>query len=135
MEAPAEEENTGPSGLGAFFGRSGEASGGDGTGSGTKWDNNAARQWRQTEELAEQDIFCQRACRQGAGADTWEFAHNLSKNLCAHLLPLSHRILQTAASCSLPPSLPPSIATTFYALPRLPVAATSVSGIPAPDLF
>jgi len=56
MEAP-EEEDTGPSGLGAFFGRSTRAPGGGGNGGGPQYDFDGARRRRQAEELAEQGIF------------------------------------------------------------------------------
>ena len=55
MEAP-KEEDSGPSGLGAFFGRSTRAGGGGGRGS-SRWDGDAARPWRQAEELAERGIL------------------------------------------------------------------------------
>ena len=52
MEAP-KEEDSGPSGLGAFFGRSTRAD----SGGSSRWDGNAARRRRQAEELAERGIF------------------------------------------------------------------------------
>ena len=55
MKAPKEEDN-GPSGLGAFFGCSTRADGGDG-GSSSRWDGDATRQQRQAEELAERGIL------------------------------------------------------------------------------
>ena len=57
-EAP-KEEDSGPSGLGAFFGRNTRAGGGGGGsgGAASRWDGDAARRRRQAEELAERGIF------------------------------------------------------------------------------
>ena len=55
MEAP-KEEDSGSSGLGAFFGRIARADGGGGGGS-SRWDSDAARRRRQAEELVERGIL------------------------------------------------------------------------------
>merc|ERR1711966_541595 len=54
MEAP-KEEDSGPSGLGAFFGRNASADGGGGGSS--RWEGDAVWRRRQAEELAERGIF------------------------------------------------------------------------------
>ena len=56
MGAP-EEEDSGPSRLGHFFGRNKGATGGVSTGGEPQWDDDDARRRRQTEELVEQGNF------------------------------------------------------------------------------
>lgn len=127
MEAP-EEEDTGPSGLGAFFGRSTRAPGGGGNGGGPQYDFDGARRRRQAEELAEQGIFVGEFAgrAQAAQQDT------------PMAVPLHHRTAHSEPqppAATLPPflPLPPSPTPTSYAIPPLPTAAAVAPDVLAPD--
>ena len=126
MEA-RKEEDRGPSGLGAFFGRSARANGGGGGGS-SRWDGDAARRRRQAEELAERGIFF------------GEFAEGTQAQAVGNAppphqdpptaVPLHHR---TALSEPQPPVALPAPTTTFYALHPLIPTPLSPPNTQVPD--